>query len=540
MCTFPTAPPPLAFFWPGQTKYWLAFGLGFALYIAFFLLNSRGRLFRPVPGRPRELVVRCFFTGCTLGLAGAAPLCAAAFPSWDAIIAWRTTQLPWAITHGCVHDLDATVSHLSSSSRTLANLSTGVMVVGLLIAGAGPFAVTSFQRIRRGEGMPRQRPQWMERPWIDVILVCGITGLAAALAAAAVQARWVTIPLVLIASCVLAALLVRHWNRGPLRGAIPSHLLEQRVAIGIGNLFASVAGGGMFGYVVVQLGLTIANPPCLCLDARRGVYAGLELAIVDGVSTAVLAWCLLALLISFRLLFDRLGPDSHAYRWRRDQLIAFALSLLGCTALALLVLSVFDPALPDHLGAAFAHPRLSLLLRTGFLLLFIPFLLLAAGCLASQLLDRRHGRAQRVCAALGSLFIVPMAVVMCVGPADAALSNAWLGVFAFFAVACAVLSLTFFAWSLWAPRLLAPINSDRPVWMIGAARAIGAALLVVPLAPPLAAIAVLTQTGGSADINRSAPAFYLDYLGFGAAIAALLLTRMRHRTAASGAHEEPQ
>jgi len=46
MCTFPTAPPPLAFFWPWQTKWWLAFGLFFGWYVASFLLNSCGRLFR--------------------------------------------------------------------------------------------------------------------------------------------------------------------------------------------------------------------------------------------------------------------------------------------------------------------------------------------------------------------------------------------------------------------------------------------------------------------------------------------------------------
>jgi hypothetical protein len=240
-------------------------------------------------------------------------------------------------------------------------------------------------------------------------------------------------------------------------------------------------------------------------------------------------------------------PGRPNRRWRREKLIAFAISLLSCAVVALLVIAIFDPALPEHLGQAFAHPQLPLLLRAGALLLVIACFLLLAGCLASQLIDEHHTWPQRICAALFFLFSVPCVAVLFIGVGDPTLTNHSILVLLFFATACVVLGLTFFTWSLWLPRLTASVSSNQRVWQIRAGRAVGAALLITPLIPALAAIAVLTRTAASPDINRSTPVFYLDYLGLGLVLLALAIAGLRRRaenaalrrSAATEPREEP-
>jgi hypothetical protein len=203
--------------------------------------------------------------------------------------------------------------------------------------------------------------------------------------------------------------------------------------------------------------------------------------------------------------------------------------LLSCAVVALLVIAVFDPALPDHLGAMLAHPQLSVLLRAGGLLVGIACFLLLVGCLASQLIDEQLTWPQRICAALFFLFSVPCVALLFVSVGNPTLSNHSGLVLFFFVAACIVLGLTFYTWSLWLPRLMAPISLDRRVWLIRARRVIGAALPVTPLIPALAAIAVLTRTAALPDINRSTPVFYLDSLGLGMVLLALALAGLRHR-----------
>lgn len=145
MCTFPTAPPTLSFFWPWQAPGgWLLFVVVSAVLLAP-LVRAYAKLPRTVRGRQRELVLGFACAGCTLTLASVTLLCSVTFPSSDALLAWDKTQERWAITHQCSDEILATVHLLSSSYNSLDSIALVGWVTGPLI-GAAAFAVPSIQQ----------------------------------------------------------------------------------------------------------------------------------------------------------------------------------------------------------------------------------------------------------------------------------------------------------------------------------------------------------------------------------------------------------
>ncbi len=146
MCTFPTAPPTLSFFWPWQAPgQWLVLWGVFALYAALLV-----RLYRRLPrwtdpGTQRDVVFGFYVAGCTLVLASMGLILTVILPSSNALIVWEGNQAPWADTHQCLQDLYTTARLISSSFGSLSIISAAAIFVGLVIPAVGS-AVPSIQR----------------------------------------------------------------------------------------------------------------------------------------------------------------------------------------------------------------------------------------------------------------------------------------------------------------------------------------------------------------------------------------------------------
>lgn len=221
--------------------------------------------------------------------------------------------------------------------------------------------------------------------------------------------------------------------------------------------------------------------------------------------------------------------------WRRREIVAFAIAFIVGAALALPMTLALDPDLPGHIEQLLAHAQPHHLLTAGFLLIIVPVLALAAGCVVSQIFDRSHSRLRRVCFALEGVCFIPFGVVVSLGAGDEALPNARAGILGFLALVCGALAITFVAWAVWAPRLAWPISADlggrvstRATTFAVIARAVGLLFLLALLIPPVAAFVVLVPflPATKPDINRALPALALGFLGSIAATVALALSRI--------------